>query len=207
MIIDKLRYKTLDNKKIIYFLFGLSIIGLIMGSFFTTILSSSDKSLTQEYISNFMNNIISKNTNYISVLINSFFSNSSFILLIWLLGISIIGIPIVLFMFFSKIFIVSFSVSSFILTYKFKGLLLAFFYVFPSHIFSLIIYLLVSLYSIKMSVNLIHSIFKKKEVNLKKFIKRYLIILGIGIIGIVISSLYETFVVPFILSKLAFLVK
>lgn len=204
---DKLKYRTINNKKIIFFLLVLGLIGLITGSFFTTILSSSDQGLVKEYIQNFMTNIASKELNYFSSLNNSLLGGLGYMLVIWLLGISVIGIPIVLFMYFSKFFILGFSISSFILTYKFKGMLLAFFYIFPEHIISLILYLLITLYSVKMSFNLIYSVFKKKEINLKIFISKYLIVLLVAIIGISICSLYETFIVPFILNKLSFLIK
>lgn len=207
MILDKLKYGTINNKKIIFFLIGLALIGIISGSIFITILSKSDQSLVREYITNFMNNIFNNQVNYSETLTNSLINNLGYIIIVWLLGISIIGMPIVIFMFFSKIFVLGFSVSSFILTYKAKGLLLAFFYIFPQHIVSIIIYTLVTLYSVKMSNNLIYSIFKKKDVNFKKIINKYIMILLICLGGILICSLYETFIIPFIFDKLQFCTK
>ena len=64
-----------------------------------------------------------------------------------------------------------------------------------------------ALYAIKMSNNLIYSIFKKKEINVKKIINRYLLILLISIGMMLFYSLYETFVIPFLFEKMKFLIK
>jgi stage II sporulation protein M len=207
MILNKLKYGTINNKKYLLFLVGLAIIGLISGSIFTTILSSSDKNLVKEYMTNFINNTSINEIDYLNTLINSCITNFGFIIAIWLLGISVIGVPIILFLYFFKIFILGFSISSFILTYKIKGLILAFIYIFPYQIISLFIYTLITLYALKISANLIYSIFGKKEVNYKKIINRYLFILLICIGVIIFSILYETFVIPFLFNKIAFLVK
>lgn len=207
MILNKLKYGTINNKKYLFFLGGLAIIGLILGSFFTTILSETDKNLVKEYIISFIDNTSSNKIDYIDTLINSSITNFGFIIIIWLLGISIIGLPIIVFLYFSKVFILGFSVSSFILTYKLKGLILSFIYIFPYQVVSILIFTLVTLYSLKISANLIYSIFGKKDVNYKKIMNKYLFILLICIGGIVFSILYETFIIPFLFQKISFLVK
>lgn len=206
MVLDKLKYGAINNKRIITFLFILIIIGIISGSLFLTILSKTDQQLVIDYITQFMNSIINDKIIYSDTLKNSLWNNLSYIVIVWLLGISIIGLPIIIFMFFSKIFVLGFSIGSFILTYKWKGLIYAFTYVFPIHIVNIFIFILLTLYAIKMSNNLIYSIFKKKEVNFKQIINKYLLILAISIIAMLIFSLYETFIIPFLFNKLKFLI-
>ena len=46
-IIIKLKVKIRANKKVLFFLFGLAIVGIISGSVFLTILSKSDKLLVE----------------------------------------------------------------------------------------------------------------------------------------------------------------
>lgn len=207
MVLDKLKYGAINNKRIITFLFVLGIIGIISGALFLTILSKTDQQLVIDYITQFMSNIIDGKIIYSDTLKNSLWNNLGYVAIIWLLGISIIGLPIIIFMFFSKIFVLGFSVGSFVLTYKWKGLIYAFLYIFPIHIINIFVYMLLTLYAVKMSNNLIYSIFKKKEVNFKKIINKYLLILGISLISMLIFSLYETFVIPFIFDKLKFLIK
>lgn len=199
---DKLKNKTISNKKIIVFLVGLFLIGLIAGSIFITIISKSDQALVKEYIKEFVNKADKNKLNYLEALKNASLSNGLFIVIVWLLGFSIIGIPIVIFMYFSKAFILGFSLSSFILQYKFKGLLLALIYFFPHHVVNILAYTLILIYSLKISFILINSIIKKKTISFKAIMNRYLIVFAVSIGMVIVASLYECFVVPFLIRNL-----
>lgn len=199
---DKLKNKTTSNKKIIVFLVGLFLIGLIAGSIFITIISKSDQALVKEYIKEFVNKADKNKLNYLEALKNASLSNGLFIVIVWLLGFSIIGIPIVIFMYFSKAFILGFSLSSFILQYKFKGLLLALIYFFPHHVVNILAYTLIMIYSLKISFILINSIIKRKTISFKAIMNRYLIVFAVSIGMVIVASLYECFVVPFLIRNL-----
>ena len=199
---DKLKNKTTSNKKIIVFLVGLFLIGLIAGSIFITIISKSDQALVKEYIKEFVNKADKNKLNYLEALKNASLSNGLFIVIVWLLGFSIIGIPIVIFMYFSKAFILGFSLSSFILQYKFKGLLLALIYFFPHHVVNILAYTLILIYSLKISFILVNSIIKKKTISFKAIMNRYLIVFAVSIGMVIVASLYECFVVPFLIKNL-----
>ena len=199
---DKLKKKTTSNKKIIVFLVGLFLIGLIAGSIFITIISKSDQALVKEYIKEFVNKADKNKLNYLEALKNASLSNGLFIVIVWLLGFSIIGIPIVIFMYFSKAFILGFSLSSFILRYKFKGLLLALIYFFPHHVVNILAYTLILIYSLKISFILVNSIIKKKTISFKAIMNRYLIVFAVSIGMVIVASLYECFVVPFLIRNL-----
>lgn len=199
---DKLKNKTISNKKTIVFLVGLFLIGLIAGSIFITIISKSDQALVKEYIKEFVNKADKNKLNYLEALKNASLSNGLFIVIVWLLGFSIIGIPIVIFMYFSKAFILGFSLSSFILQYKFKGLLLALIYFFPHHVVNILAYTLILIYSLKISFILVNSIIKKKTISFKAIMNRYLIVFAVSIGMVIVASLYECFVVPFLIRNL-----
>lgn len=202
MKLDKLK-----KIKTLYFLIGLSLIAFIFGIFFITIISNKDVTIVKDYISTFMNNIHENNLNFINILKETLFSNLIIITVIWLLGISIIGIPIVIFFYFFKLFSLGFALSSFVLTYKIKGLAFSFFYLFPNEIIKYFAYTLIVTNSIKVSKKIINAIIKKEDINFNQLITKYLKILIITIIIISISAIYETFAIPFIFNKLYFLVK
>lgn len=203
---DKVKIKKQNNQKLLFFLIGLSLIGVIFGSLFIIFISKSDQSIVINYITNFMNSF-SEKINYIDVFKINLYRNNFTNILIWLLGISVIGIPIIIFLLFYKFFILGFQISAFILTYKLKGLLISILYFFPLEMFDYIILTLISFFSFKMSFNIIYSIFKKKNLNLKKFINKYIYLLVFCIVGELICSLYETFIIPVIFNYLSFLIK
>ena len=136
---DKLKLSIKRNKKLLVFLSVLGIIGIAAGSIFNIMLNETDKSLVSSYITNFFDNIANNTLDNVSALKNGFINEISYVLIIWLLGISVIGIPIILFMYFSKFFILGFSISSIISNYGFKGCLLTFGYIFPHKIISIIV--------------------------------------------------------------------
>ena len=154
---DKLNKKVKDQKTVIIFLLIIALIGSICGSFFITLLDKTDQELVKTYIETFINNINSNKLNYLDAFKNTLVTNSVYIIVIWLLGISIIGIPIIVLMYFTKLFIISFSVSAFILKYQLKGVLLVLVYVFPHHIINFLIYTLLMIYATKFSYILINS--------------------------------------------------
>ena len=172
-VMDKLKQVAKKHKKIIFFLLGIALIGFITGTVFSTILSQTDKSLVREYITEFISKIANHTLNYANSFKNAFVSNVIFIITIWILGISVVGIPINLFIYFSKAFMLGFSISAFILQYKSKGCLLAFIYVFPHHILNIMIYTILLIFSINFSKRLIHSMKSKKPVSFQSIFNNF----------------------------------
>ncbi len=199
-ILDMLKNKIKYNKKTMLFLVIIVIIGILTGSFFSVILNQNDKQLVIDNITNYIENI--NKINNLEILKNTFIVNILVIFGIWILGISVIGLFIVIILLFWKSFTLSFTVSSFILTYNLKGLLLSFIYIFPHLIINMLIYLYIGSYALKFSILIIKCIFHKINLDLRKLMIIYLKVLIISLIIIIISSLYESFIMPFFLKYL-----
>lgn len=197
--LDKLKSIFIINNQIITFLFGLSIIAIITGAFYITILNKTDQSLITETILNFFNNISTNKLNYGLSLKNTFIINIGFIILIWLLGISVIGIPIIIFLFFSKIFTLGFSISSIIFNYKLKGIPLAILYIFPHHVINGYIYMIILAYSLSLSLKIITTIIKRKSIDFKIIMNKYGYVLIVSSIIILITTLFEVFITPLLI--------
>lgn len=198
-ILDKLSSKIKINKKVLVFLMVLALIALISGSIFVVMLNKHDKSIVTNYLNEFIENICKNKVDYLFVLKDSLISNITLIISIWLLGISVIGIPIILFLFFSQIFTFGFALASIILNYKFKGLLLAFLYTFPNYIIYFMALFIIVSYSLILSIKFIYSVINKKQIDFKIVSNRYLLVLVFSLIAITLCSLYETFVFPSII--------
>ena len=72
----------------------------------------------------------------------------------------------------------------------------------PHQIVNLLTLIYVGVYAIKLSLYLIETIFKKKNLSFKNITNRYLMVLGFAVIVLIISSLYETFIMPSLLNKI-----
>ena len=187
----------LPNKKINIFIICVLFLGLIAGSVFAEIINYNDKTLVVNKIKLFIDNINTNSINSIQALRNSISINLIYIVIIWLLGMALIGILFNIFILFIKSFIFGFTIASFILTYSYKGIILSFLYLIFGQFLNIIVLIILTIYSVMFSYNLIHLIFKNNNnINIKKFLKNYLLILLIIIPISLISSLSESFLLP-----------
>ena len=187
----------LPNKRINLFVFFVIVLGIISGTIFLLAINSSDKELVTNQIVNFINNVNENNINNFNAFKNSLIENTIFILIIWILGMSVIGIIFNIFIMYLKGFLVGFTLSSFFLIYQYKGLLLGGIYLIPTMIINVIVILIVGVYSIILTTYLWKIIFMKdRGNNIKNFLKKYFIILVICLVLVIISSLCEGYLVP-----------
>lgn len=197
---DKKRTKLSDiilpSKKINFFVVTILILGLISGSIFLMTLNDTDKNSSILQIQTFFNNINNNNIDNGLALKNSLIINYIFVALIWGLGLSIIGIIINIFLTYIKGFIVGFSISSIILTYGYKGILASILYIFPMQVFNVLTVIVLTIYSIMFSQNLLAIIVNKRKNNNRTMLKRYFIILVFSIIVSFISSVLEVYLFP-----------
>ena len=192
---------NLKQNKLLFLLTILILISIILGILFPAILSSSNKELIKESIKEFITSIDKNNINYITGIITSLTNNILVTISIWILGLSLIGIPLLLIIIVLKGFITGFSFVSILLTYGIKGSIISIVYTIPN-ILNLISSFLLGYYAISFSLAIYKSIFKKEIRNWNLIIKRYI---KLGLIFIVISisiSGLEVYVIPKILSFL-----
>lgn len=200
--LDKFRSMIIINKRLYLFLIIILFIGLISGSLFTIFLNKDDKVIVMANLNGFFDNINQGSLNYLDCLKNSFLNNLFYIALIWILGLSVIGIFFSVPVLYFKSFIVGFSISSILVNYGLKGVFIAIFYSFPHLIMNLFLILIISLYTIVLSSKIFKSFLSKKTVDFRFIFNKYMLVLIIGIVAIMITSLYETFIVPAILQVL-----
>lgn len=187
----------LPNKKTNLFVMFVIILGIISGSIFLMVINENDKSTVINQITIFMKNINDNNINNFNALKSAIIENLIFIILVWILGMSIIGVIFNIFFIYMKGFMIGFSISSFILTYKYKGIIASVIYAFPTSVINIIVALILGSYSIIFTINLWKVIFMKdKNYNTGRFFKKYLLILGITAILVMLSSVTESYLVP-----------
>lgn len=195
-ILSKIRSNIRINKNLFIFLLVIVMVGLASGSVFVTILNNDDKLMVSEYLNNFLTNLNGNNLNYSGATLNTLIFTVGAAILIWLLGISVIGFALILIFLFIEAFSLGFSVASIIVNFNFKGVLIALSYTIPHHVINMMIYILISSYALVLSYKLISSFTKKKSFNFKDIFNRYSFILLFSVIILFISSLYEVYGAP-----------
>ncbi|MCI5521519.1 MAG: stage II sporulation protein M [Tenericutes bacterium] len=182
------------NKKYFVFITIIFFIAIMSGSIFTLTLNDTDTNIVSEFFSNYLENI--NKINYINSFVNSLISNIFVVMIIWLLSYSIIGLPIIILIFFYKSFIIGFSISGIIINYKIKGLLMAFLYIFPHQILFILALLYLLVFSVIMSINLFYAVFKHENIRFSS--NNNLIIIFTSIITL-LCSIYDSFMLPLIM--------
>lgn len=205
-IINQFTIEIKKNKKSYLFILSLILIGIIFGSLFITILDNHDLLLVSNQVTAFFEGIKKTELNYVIALKNSLVSNLGLVLIIWFLGISVIGIPIILFLLFMKGFILGFSIASIIYKFGFKGIFITFFYIIPQQLITILFLLIIGYYSLNFSYNLFSAIIKRKTINYTTITTKYSKILLMCAILAIISIAFEIFVSPILIKYLLKLV-
>lgn len=192
----KVKNKLYEQKKIYLSIIITITLGIVCGIVYNLILSKSDHTLITNQLNSFFDAIKKNDINYIPMLINSLIGNLSLVILIWLLGISIIGLPLIYILCFGKGFLLSFSIISILNTYKFKGIILAVCYLIPGPIVLLLYLIFLGFSSAFFSKKIFNYLFLKQDISLRHSMKRYLQVLLVSVVVAGCCSLFDTFFMP-----------
>lgn len=196
------------EKKKYLFIISIAVIGIFVGIVFANVINKADKVLVEDKLTTYFLNIKdNKNINYFGNLLNSFLNNNLYLIIIWLLGLSIIGIVLNNFIIFFKSFVIGFSIGSIINVYLYKGIIGALIYIFPHHIINILVYIVLIYHANNFSIKLFKTLFLKRDNKIKELMPKYLKILLYCFIALSISALLETFLSPFIIKFWTFTIK
>ena len=191
MIIDFMKKRKLFSSLLFVF-----IISFILGIFFIFFISDNNKVIVKDGIELYFNGL--SNLNYTDNFIVGLINNIGLALIIWLLGISIFGCFIIYIIYFIKCFVVSFSFSSIIYVYGFKGIILSSIYSI-CYFINLGILFILSYYAISFSILLFKYFFKNKDYNRIIIVKRYFKVFIICCLCIVLNLIIDSYLIPRIL--------
>lgn len=195
---DKTFKKIHTNKRMLVFLFTLLFMAVLFGSFFATKLSTNDLEEIKSSLDTFFSMTKQNKLNPLPAFFQSFGANMMFTIVIWILGISVIGAPLMIVLFFMKAFTLGFTIASMIKIYHLKGLLYSLIYIFPHQVINLLVFIFFIMFSMSLSITLFQALLKKKTVDFSKVMNRYVFILAITIGILIITSLLEIYLMPFL---------
>ena len=197
---NKIKSILFPSQKINFFVITVLFLGVISGSIFSNMIDLNEQKLVIDKIKLLISNIDNQSINSFIAFKNSVLTNLSYSLIIWILGLTIIGILFNIFLLYLKGFIFGFSLSAFVITYSYKGIILSIIYTLFGQLLNLIVIIILTVYSIMFTINLFKQIINSKHnLNILKFFKNYSIILLITLIINIISSISEAFLFPTII--------
>lgn len=192
-----------DNSALYIFSTVLFIMGLIYGSFIIKSLSDNQEQELINYLSDFFYNISAGEWQNSKIAFQQIlFDDVKYLLLIWFLGLSIIGMPIIFLIIFMKGLVVGFTISFLISELGWKGFLFSVFTIVPQNLLIVPAFIIAGVAGTLFSLSLIKNRAASKIATYQQsFFSYSLLILLLGGI-IVIASAYEAFVSPYLMQAI-----
>ncbi|MFB6465927.1 stage II sporulation protein M [Cytobacillus sp. Hz8] len=187
-----------EHSSIYIFIIVLFLMGVIFGAIVVNSLSMTQKEDLFYYLSQFFGQVSAgKVAASKDLFIQSFLHNSKFIGLFWLLGISIIGLPVILILLFMKGMVVGFTVGFLVNQMNWKGFLLSFVSVLPQNFIIIPIFIIAATLAVSFSLRMVKREFMKKmgQPFLPMFSK-YLLAFSVALLFIVFAAAIEAYISP-----------
>ncbi|WP_075982206.1 stage II sporulation protein M [Bacillus massilinigeriensis] len=187
-----------EHSSIYIFIIVLFLMGVIFGAIVVNSLSLNQKEDLFYYLSQFFGQVSDgKVADSRDLFIQSFLHNSKFIGLFWILGISIIGLPVILILLFMKGMVVGFTVGFLVNQMSWKGFLLSFVSILPQNFIIIPIFIIAATMAVSFSLRMVKREFMKKigQPFLPLFGK-YIFSFSIAILFIVVAAAIEAYISP-----------
>jgi stage II sporulation protein M len=187
-----------------FFMILIFVIGVVVGALAVKILPDEQKTELINYLHIFFTGLSQGNEDTISsgnMIGMTMFNNAKTVVVMWILGFTIVGIPFVLLILFTRGFIIGFTVGFLVNEYVMKGLLFAFASVLPHNLFAVPAILVLGVSATTFSLMLV----RRKaygKINIWYEAIRYSMVCMIMLAVMLFAALLEVYISP-VFMKLA----
>lgn len=192
--------KKIIDKKLLIFLFIIAGLGLLFGMLFIFLVDKMDKLIIKTEITEYITLITNKTYSIKNGILNETINNLLIYTIIFISSIIFILFPLILFINFYIFFTFGFMISTFIYTFKMKGLVYLVYLLLPFKILNIFLILLFIMFSIRFSKKVYLFWNTNEDINIKINAKKYLIIYLLFIITSIIVNVFETYLSLFLLN-------
>ncbi|MGI6703343.1 MAG: stage II sporulation protein M [Clostridia bacterium] len=197
MVLRKAVEKQIKNNLPIYFfVLVFFVAGIAAGAFTVDALSSVQKEELISYFQSFFNILDEQPVQSAAVFKQSLLNNSQFVLIIWVLGITVIGIPLILLIVGIKGFILGFSVSFLVEGMGLRGLLFALAAVLPQNLLIVPGILVAGVLGISFSISMLRRRKAKSKKSFSSELTLYSFNIFVSLLILFVGSLVEGYITP-----------
>lgn len=183
--------------------------GVICGAIIVNSLSFTQKEDLLYYISKFFGQVADGEiaTSH-QILIGSISHNIKYIGMIWVLGVSIIGLPLILLLLFLKGTVIGFTVGFLVNAMGWEGFRIAVVSILPQNIILVPLIIIITTLSLALSINIIRRVFFKEiRQPLKPILFRYIGALVLCIVFITGAGAIEAYFSPVFMKQMIGIIK
>jgi stage II sporulation protein M len=187
-----------EHSSIYLFVVVLFLMGVIFGAIVVNSLTFSQKEDLAYYLSQFFSEVSNgKVAASKDVFAQSLFDNSKFIGMMGILGISIIGLPVILIVLFMKGLVIGFTVGFLVNQMGWNGFLLSFVSVLPQNFIIIPVFIITATVAVSISLKMIRRQFMKKiSEPILPLLGRYALVFVVAGLFLVIAALFEAYISP-----------
>ncbi|MDK2984679.1 MAG: stage sporulation protein [Clostridia bacterium] len=190
-------YTHFHNNFILYVLtiafFGF---GIIFGALGLKALGVHEYQDLNDYFQSFISSLGQWEVSTISIAQRTIFNHLKTIFIVWFLGLTVIGIPIILIIMFVRGFVLGFTVGFIVQQRAAGGIIFAFLTVLPPNLFLVPVFIVAAVSALSFSLGLIKGRLKSGWGGISHFLVTYsALMLFLGLIAIV-GALLEAYVTP-----------
>ncbi|MEH7381810.1 stage II sporulation protein M [Bacillus sp. JJ1533] len=203
-------YKTIivnhfrEHSSIYIFISVLFLMGVIFGAIVVNSLNPSQKDDLFFYLSRFFGEVAEGTyANSTDMFKQSILHNLKYVGLMWILGISIIGLPIILILLFLKGVVVGFTVGFLVNQMGWSGFLLSFVSVLPQNLLIIPTFIIVGTVAVAFSLKMIRQQFMKRmNEPILQLLTRYSLLMVAVSFVILMASAIEAFASPVLMKEI-----
>jgi stage II sporulation protein M len=197
-------YKHIEEHLSLYlFNVVLLVMGIIFGTLTIHSLGYAQQHDLYTYFQQFLNALSKESLiRPEEAFIHHLIQDVKFVGIIWLLGLSIIGLPIILVMIFIKGVFVGFTVGFLVHQMGMKGFWLSFFSVIPQNMVMVPVILMISVASITFSIKLATHLFSKTRTNQKLSLAKYVGLFTVAVFTLLIVAFFQTYLSPALMKSI-----
>lgn len=171
--------------------------GIVLGIYAVKYMGKYEKTELLNYLNNFLVSVDKTKVNNIEVLIQAMKNNLPVIIAIWFLGLTMVGMPIILIIDTFKGFSLGFSISFLMKELGGKGIGITLLSIIPQNIIYVPLIILSSVFAMEFSLNLLNkNSYKNVKENIFVTIASYTSMFILIIIFMFIGFLIEAFIIP-----------
>ncbi|WP_429699414.1 stage II sporulation protein M [Alteribacter keqinensis] len=191
-----------ENRSIYVFSIVLLMMGVIFGAVIVNSLTTGQKNDLFTYLSQFFGQVEKGElASSEEAFTQTFAHYSKYLGLMWFLGLSVIGLPIILILLFLKGLVIGFTVGFLVSQMGFDGFILAFAAIFPQNLILVPVFIITATVSISFSLKICRQIIRKGyEPIFQHFTAYSLFLLFTGAV-VTLMSVYEAYVSPVLLKS------
>lgn len=192
-----------EHSSIYLFVIVLFLMGVIFGAIVVNSLSLTQKEDLFFYLTQFFSQVSNEEVaTSMDLFKQSFYHNMKFIGLMCILGISIIGLPIILILLFMKGMVVGFTVGFLVNQMEWKGFLLSFVSVLPQNLIIIPIFIISATLAVSFSLKMISRQFMKKiGPPVMPIFGKYMISFAFALVFLCLAAGIEAFLSPVLMKS------